>query len=39
MCWTAHIVLCALGQGKYLSARPDILKAQTEESGAHQRAA
>jgi len=24
MCWSLHIVLCALGQGKYLSSRPDL---------------
>lgn len=24
VCWSLHVALCALGQGKYLSSRPDL---------------
>lgn len=24
VCWTLHVALCALGQGRYLSSRPDL---------------
>lgn len=31
MCWAAHVTLCALGQSKYLSSRPDLREQESRQ--------